>query len=626
MSTPPPTDKQPWYKHLAPALPDDPNHPAQIALRSYALALTLSLGPSLLPFVLALISGRKGRARRARSLKYVLARELGLNGFAFAITAAVSGGALLQRVWELLEDAGADAEDASSAFGAPDRDAPPPPRFLARNETCRALCRWAAAQDVAPATKAFATNLVSSTVAILLLQGGRRSRARPMKTVSIPLTMPIDTNATTSGPSPTLDLTLLLVVRAVDATIQSAVFKSSESAWSKAETIDILGGDGEVLVSHAGTVEAQKKKEEETKWRQTMTTRIDAFIFWACSARIMWCFFQDPRRLPPSYVKWINTLANLDGRLLTILQAIRTRQWSYIHGPATPAHGLILQGLSRELGHPAAWGDPLQLPAYGGAAADATWAALGVASRRGVGGFPCEVVHGGLGARWGVGSGCTANAGLRFALAFAEAVALYLPVHFLPILLTRPRAILRLRRVVLPTTLHALRSATFLSTFVASAWYGVCLTRSLLLARLLPGVSHDFWDGPYGCSMAGALLCGASIWIENGRRRGEMALYVLPRAIRTLLPYAWMRRGNRVGKLVERLVFILSLASLLTTAVHRPDSLRGLSRWTLAFVMRGPNAGFWKRRKDMAQTPVSPATRSPTPHPWQQEPRSINGV
>lgn len=73
-------------------------------------------------------------------------------------------------------------------------------------------------------------------------------------------------------------------------------------------------------------------------------------------------------------------------------------------------------------------------------------------------------------------------------------------------------------------------------------------------------------------------------------------------------------------------MFILSLASLLTTAVHRPDSLRGLSRWTLAFVMRGPNAGFWKRRKDMAQTPVSPASRSPTPHPWQQEPKSINGL
>lgn len=57
--------------------------------------------------------------------------------------------------------------------------------------------------------------------------------------------------------------------------------------------------------------------------------------------------------------------------------------------------------------------------------------------------------------------------------------------------------------------------------------------------------------------MAGSLLCGSSIWIENGRRRGEMALYVLPRAIRTLFPYKWMKSGNRGVRLVERLVFLI---------------------------------------------------------------------
>ena len=276
--------KPTWYEALFPGLPDDPNHPAQIALRSYALSLTLSLGPSLLPFVLALISGRKGRKHHAKSLKHVLQRELGPNGFAFAITVAVSGGALLQRVWEMLEDVGADAEDASRAFGSPDRETCRGPSFLDRNETYRSLCKWVSAQNVSSSTKAFTTNLISSTVAILLLQGRRRS-APPLKTVNIPLTMPIDTNTTKSGPSPTLDLTLLLLIRAVDATIQSAVFKSSETYWSKAETIDILGADGEVLVSHAGTAESQKAKEAETAWRQKMTTRIDAFIFWACSAR-----------------------------------------------------------------------------------------------------------------------------------------------------------------------------------------------------------------------------------------------------------------------------------------------------------------------------------------------------
>jgi hypothetical protein len=143
---------------------------------------------------------------------------------------------------------------------------------------------------MSPARKAFVCNLISSTIAIILLQGkGDRNRSRymPVNSVNIPLTMPIDANATKHGRSPTLDLTLLLLVRAVDATIQSMVFRRSETYWSKARTLDILGANGEVLASQAVTAEARRKKEEETKWRQNMTTRIDAFIFWACSARFV---------------------------------------------------------------------------------------------------------------------------------------------------------------------------------------------------------------------------------------------------------------------------------------------------------------------------------------------------
>jgi hypothetical protein len=54
------------------------------------------------------------------------------------------------------------------------------------------------------------------------------------------------------------------------------------------------------------------------------------------------------------------------------------------------------------------------------------------------------------------------------------------------------------------------------------------------------------------------------------------------------------------------------MSVLMTAATHQPDSLRGLSRWTLAFVTNGPNAGFWKlRRRD----PSIPHTPSITPTP-----------
>lgn len=135
----------------------------------------------------------------------------------------------------------------------------------------------------------------------------------------------------------------------------------------------------------------------------------------------------------------------------------------------------------------------------------------------------------------------------------------YSQVHVLPILLTRPRRLTRAHNIV-KTLFSATRSAAFLSSFVSSIWIAVCLTRTLVLARLLPWLSHDFWDGPYGCAFMGTLVCGGSIWIEQGRRRGEMALYVLPRAIRACLPEVLIRSGRRV-QILERFVLGPDLSS-----------------------------------------------------------------
>jgi len=113
-----------------------------------------------------------------------------------------------------------------------------------------------------------------------------------------------------------------------------------------------------------------------------------------------------------------------------------------------------------------------------------------------------------------------------------------------------PRTLLRLPRL-LQTVFGALRSSTFLAAFVGLYYYTVCIVRTKVFARLLPFISHDFWDGPFGCAFAGSIACGASIWIENGKRRGEMALYVLPRALRTCLPQ-WMLRSSAWAALVEK--------------------------------------------------------------------------
>lgn len=117
----------------------------------------------------------------------------------------------------------------------------------------------------------------------------------------------------------------------------------------------------------------------------------------------------------------------MDPRLPEALRAIRTGRWSYIHGSPKESH--LLTSLSQDLGYPPTWGDPSVLPAFGGPAANVTWAEMGVHNRSGVGGIPCELVHGGITSRFGLDGSCTANAAVRGAYAFAEAMAIYLPVR-----------------------------------------------------------------------------------------------------------------------------------------------------------------------------------------------------
>ena len=130
--------------------------------------------------------------------------------------------------------------------------------------------------------------------------------------------------------------------------------------------------------------------------------------------------------MPRSYVKWIRTLANVDDPIIQTLQYIRAGTWSYRTG--SPQHRHTLQKSSQKLGFPASWSDPCILPAYGGSIANAVWESIGVHSRPGVGGLPCEVVHGKAGVSLGLQQSCIANTGIRVLKAFLEALVIYLPV------------------------------------------------------------------------------------------------------------------------------------------------------------------------------------------------------
>ena len=272
-----------WLKHI-PTLSDDPTHPAQIALRTYAVALSLSLGPSIVPFITAILfpNARSSSRTNFAALKRVLRRELGHDGFAFAITLSVAGGAALRRhLYYALRDQVSHHKDPNSK-GTPDNgqdssSSSTLPDIL--NGLKRCVSR------LTPVQQTFISYFLSSTVGIFLIQAGRE---RTFRLHVRRIAAPSSSRTTPSLTSPTLDLTLLVLVRAVDSLVQTFILRR------QVYHVGTSNGEGSNLgqKTHAA-VEPQlvyeklekEKVKRENYMRQQWTSHVDAFVFWTCSAR-----------------------------------------------------------------------------------------------------------------------------------------------------------------------------------------------------------------------------------------------------------------------------------------------------------------------------------------------------
>ena len=150
---------------------------------------------------------------------------------------------------------------------------------------------------------------------------------------------------------------------------------------------------------------------------------------------------RSPRRTTISSVDSpprISRLAEIDPRITWALRSVRDGSLSYNrHYAASPD----LVEFANNLGYPASWGDLSVVPAYG---TDATliWRKLGVKGRNGIGGIPCELVHGGNGA----GSSCRKNISIRGRKAWLAATLIYLPVRFCCLSLVRNSLKIRFSR------------------------------------------------------------------------------------------------------------------------------------------------------------------------------------
>lgn len=168
---------------------------------------------------------------------------------------------------------------------------------------------------------------------------------------------------------------------------------------------------------------------------------------------------------------------------------------------------------------------------------------------------------------------------------------MYLSVHLIPVLLFKRKQLLSSPS---PTLLHALkgtvRSSTFLGSYIGIIWYTICLVRTRIGHQLL-GVNQTRLDDTLA-PLLGSMMCGLSVLIETPHRRGEMTLFVIPRAIysfvdRLISPYAKNRWWESVAaRTIEDLVFALSVMVVVRQMIYKDknmvrSSVRGLLNWLL---------------------------------------------
>ncbi|KAG6000803.1 hypothetical protein E4U43_001498 [Claviceps pusilla] len=323
----------------------------------------------------------------------------------------------------------------------------------------------------------------------------------------------------------TIDLTLFAATQAVDVVVgelwaRHKWRRQAAGTWTKAETL--------------------------------ISAMTDPVSFVASSALIMWAWCYAPSRLPRAYNKWITSAAQVDIRLIEALRRCRNGDICYAKDTGQAP---LLGTMCTEYNLPYEWGDPAKsIP------------------------FPCDIVH------MGRGPSCEYHAWRRFWLSWTWAMYTYLPLT-LALQLRKPSSshhdtVKRIKAALL----SACRSSAFLGTYIALFYYGVCLGRTRLGPRLLgkDPEARQRLDSGY-CVGAGCFLCGWSVLIETARRRRDMALFVAPRAMATLLP----RRYPLEMQWRETLAFAASTAVVFTCAMEKPNRVRGMLGGLLSVTMRG---------------------------------------
>jgi len=274
----------------------------------------------------------------------------------------------------------------------------------------------------------------------------------------------------------------------------------------------------------------------------------DSLLFSICSAQVMYAYVMRPDTLPPAYLKFIVDTGPI---VKPVLDACRMNN----RGQPIDLDALqtAVTKLSPGKDVRAILGD-LAKRVYGAGASPALPPIV-----------PCSILHAGQDV-------CHHQWSKTFVDAAKRSLPLYTAVTFVPMLILRFWAVVRHPiDSLLRGTFSVARSTTFLSSFVTIYMFTCCMHRRAF-ARDHRAV---YWVAGF--------VSAWTILMEQKSRRSELALYVLPRALDSLLQALHDRRLLSRIPYGEKLLFCAGMSALMYYREYHPDSMSPLLKRVLNF-------------------------------------------
>ncbi|KPV76961.1 uncharacterized protein RHOBADRAFT_51936 [Rhodotorula graminis WP1] len=280
---------------------------------------------------------------------------------------------------------------------------------------------------------------------------------------------------------------------------------------------------------------------------------VSVIVFGLSCAQIMYAWLMAPEALPSGYRRWITQASRVSEPCLPVnLSAYRTgtfdpdtarKALTWGRG-ATALSAARIEAYAHAAEHDGEFGPPFA---------------------------PCAVVHPWM-------DSCTWNGVDRWQHVFRWIAPVYAGLHFVPPLLFRSKAWMkRPSTFLLKSLLGTLRSCSFLASFVTLFQGLVCLQRHIYLSPRVPPwirqlVVHKAWYWFAGLST------GLPLFIEEKKRRRELAMYVLPRGLESV--WSVLRAKSYVPFVPggEVLLTSLGLAMVMQSYQSSPEHLSGLMR------------------------------------------------